>query len=140
MAVGIIEPELVRFLESLRTPVENRWHEDELPAAAELPAGVYQVISREQERDLGGPIGLFHPRIQLTIWARTGQEARAIGATVREALDPRSPADRKFIGQQGAFEVQYVAVENEESALEDSVAAANRAARGVRMDVIVWFS
>src|SRR5690606_34873976 len=52
-----------------------------------LPAITYQRVSNRRLTSHEGSLGVLMPLVQLSCWAKTWSEARAVAAAVRRALD-----------------------------------------------------
>jgi len=77
-------PEVSALVGTRIFPVGGR--PDEGPEAA-LPAITYQRVSNRRLTSHEGSLGASLPLVQLSCWAKTWSEARAVAAAVRRALD-----------------------------------------------------
>ena len=80
----LASPEVQALVGTRIFPVGGR--PDEGPEAA-LPAITYQRVSNRRLTSHEGSLGASQPLIQLSCWARTWSEARALATAVRRALD-----------------------------------------------------
>lgn len=67
-----------------------------LPAGSELPAIVYQIVSHGKSPTHDGG-GIEQPRVQLSVWAASYSDARALYAEVDALLDGRRHGDVLFL-------------------------------------------
>jgi hypothetical protein len=80
------------------------------PSPATLPLITFQRISTPRVRDFGGDTGLVDPRIQITSWAGSYEEATALAVAVHAALkDLRN----EVIGGAGGVFIRNVALDDE---------------------------
>ena len=80
----LASPEVRALVGTRIFPVGGR--PDKGPQAA-LPAITYQRVSNRRLTSHEGSIGASMPLVQLSCWAKTWSEARAVAAAVRRALD-----------------------------------------------------
>ena len=80
----LASPEVQALVGTRIFPVGGR--PDRGPEAA-LPAITYQRVSNRWLTSHEGSFGTAMPLVQLSCWARTWSEARAVAAAVRRALD-----------------------------------------------------
>src|SRR5690606_2858616 len=80
----LASPEVQALVGTRISPVGGR--PDKGPKAA-LPAITYQRISNRWLTSHEGSLGASQPLVQLSCWAETWSEARAVAAAVRQALD-----------------------------------------------------
>src|SRR5690606_23466798 len=80
----LVSPEVSALVGTRIFPVGGR--PDEGPEAA-LPAITYQRVSNRRLTSHQGSSGASLPLVQLSCWAETWSEVRAVAAAVRRALD-----------------------------------------------------
>src|SRR5690606_30914303 len=80
----LASPEVSALVGTRIFPVGGR--PDKGPQAA-LPAITYQRVSNRRLTSHEGSLGASQPLVQLSCWAKTWSEARAVAAAVRRALD-----------------------------------------------------
>ena len=90
--------------------VGTRVHPNVRPQDGELPAIVYQRISTARETDLDGPSDFVQARMRLDLWDSSYAGAKALGDTVRVALNGVGLASPKTLGSEP---VQLVYLDND---------------------------
>ena len=108
--------------------VAGRVYPKILPQSPTVPAVTYQRISRVGVADtLDAPGSLARPRVQVDSWGSTGDQAEALGETVREAING-------FRGNvSGGASVQRIALETVREEYDDEVKLHRHSA-----DYYVW--
>lgn len=82
-----------------------------LPQSPLLPAVIYQRVDAAREGTHDGPSGLAHPLFQLSCWALDFDQARAVVAQVRLALDG-------YTGTVGGVEIEAIQSGHEDDQYE----------------------
>jgi hypothetical protein len=103
----MLEQTIYEHLKTNVSPVGNRVHAYMLPQEPKLPALVYFQVSGVPDYDLAGECG-EQSRYQVSVYARTYSEVKAIAETVRLAM------------RQPITGVQAVFLANISDAYEDS--------------------
>ncbi len=99
------------------------------------PYVVYQRIDTVRERFQGGPHGLAHPRIQVSSYAPTPKEAKALADAVRQDWEVQSGPT----GEAGAtLTVKVASIEDERHFIETPEDASQRAMHRYDTDIIIW--
>lgn len=67
--------------------IENRFYPVVAPQADVLPLATYQRIDASRERAASGPTGAVEAVYNVSCWAKTYPEAKALARTLRNELD-----------------------------------------------------
>lgn len=75
--------------------IAERLYPNPLPQNPTLPAADYQLISSIAPVDLEGKESLERPRFQINAWSKSYDEAKALAAAIKTALNGKTwvPAD-----------------------------------------------
>ncbi len=135
MATLVCEDVLRTFLltsTDLTDLIDTKIYPDQAPQNVAMPYIVYFRISGQRVRSLDGPNRLIHPRLQYDVLAATRQEAKDIAAVFRNFLDG-------YQGDIGGLYAQKIEVSDDRDFFEEPIHGDEVGARGVSLDVMVWF-
>lgn len=128
----VIEEALYAHLSAyanLTALVSNRIYPKILPQKGTYPAITYQKISGPRLHTLQTDPGTARPRFQISCWAQTYNQAKAVAKQVQIALQDFSGV----MGGVGGVQVDAVLLENEYDAFEDETGLYQ-----VPVDFIIW--
>jgi len=108
--------------------VSTRIYFAEAPEPPTLPYVTMTRIDAPRVHSLTGPSGLAAARVQIDVYAKSVKAARAIGKTIREAIDG-------FRGIQSGVNLQGVLLLDEMDGYSDSLEL-----RRVTQDYRVWYN
>lgn len=120
----------------VRALVEARIYPQKAPQNAARPYGVYQRISSNPERHMGGAAELAQARIQFTWYADTWQVARDIADGARWQLDGFKGAIA--VGAD-AFYVRHLSLENEADNFIDPTAGSDDGVHAISQDWLLFY-
>lgn len=130
-----LRPALRAFLladDAIAAIVATRVYPIKIPQGVKATSIVYSRISEQTDHHMAGPSGLVQDRIQVAVWATSGDAASALALLVKARLDG-------FRGQMGAGSV-FVPVQGvfSESARDEYDSGAEL--HGVTRDYFIWFA
>jgi hypothetical protein len=111
-----LEEALVAYLleyPGLTTLIGQRLYPDELSQGEKLPAVLYFKVSDVKDHTLAGQNKLERPIFQMTVFAVTKTDARAVANKIKTALND-------YVGFMGGIFIQKIELQNELSNLETS--------------------
>jgi len=127
-----IESGLFNFLNTsagITALVGTRIFPLKITEGAAIPALIYHKISGPSEHSKDGDMGLNHPRFQITCWAKTYSDAKAVRTAVTAALNGFANG-----GTMGVVVAQII-VENDADLFDPQTFEF-----GASIDAIIWHS